>query len=118
MKGLTTINKVKKEQVEKRTYLAADIGASSGRIMKSQRLANGQITIEEIHRFKNGFHQKDGYQRWDMASLVHELLLGLQKVKHALLELILGVLTIVCWINLDNFWTNRLLIEMDGQKQL
>ena len=48
MKGLTTINKVKKEQVEKRTYLAVDIGASSGRIMKSQRLANGQITIEEI----------------------------------------------------------------------
>ena len=82
MKGLTTINKVKKEQVEKRTYLAVDIGASSGRIMKSQRLANGQITIEEIHRFKNGFHQKDGYQRWDMASLVHELLLGLQTIRY------------------------------------
>jgi len=48
VKGLTTINKVKKEQVEKRTYLAVDIGASSGRIMKSQRLANGQITIEVL----------------------------------------------------------------------
>lgn len=49
--------------------------------MKSQRLANGQITIEEIHRFKM-VSSKDGYQRWDMASLVHELLLGLQKLNN------------------------------------
>ena len=40
--------------------------------MKSQRLANGQITIEEIIVLK-WFSSKDGYQRWDMASLVHEL---------------------------------------------
>ena len=107
MKGLTTINKVKKEQVEKRTYLAVDIGASSGRIMKSQRLANGQITIEEIHRFKNGFHQKDGYQRWDMASLVHELLLGLQKVKQ------LGIKE--CFIGIDTWGVDYCLLDQSGQ---
>ena len=55
MKRIDNYQQSEKEQVEKRTYLAVDIGASSGRIMKSQRLANGQITIEEIHRFKNGF---------------------------------------------------------------
>ena len=60
MKRIDNYQQSEKEQVEKRTYLAVDIGASSGRIMKSQRLANGQITIEEIHRFKNGFHQKMG----------------------------------------------------------
>ena len=37
-----------------KTYIAIDIGASSGRLMKSE-LIDGQLTLTEVHRFKNGF---------------------------------------------------------------
>ncbi|MGC3014744.1 rhamnulokinase, partial [Enterococcus faecium] len=46
------------------TFVAIDIGASSGRLMKSTRDAKGSLILEEVHRFKNGFRNKDGHDRW------------------------------------------------------
>lgn len=40
------------------TFVAIDIGASSGRLMKSTRDAKGSLILEEVHRFKNGFRTK------------------------------------------------------------
>ena len=40
------------------TYIAVDIGASSGRLVKSS-LIDGKIQMEEIYRFKNGFSFKN-----------------------------------------------------------
>ena len=40
----------KKEQV----YLAFDLGASSGRAILGRVGGDGQIRIEEVHRFPNG----------------------------------------------------------------
>ena len=45
------------------TFVAIDIGASSGRLMKSTRNDEGSLVLEEVHRFKNGFRKKDGHDR-------------------------------------------------------
>ena len=41
------------------SYLAIDIGASSGRHMLGKRV-NGKIELKEVYRFKNGPKMKDG----------------------------------------------------------
>ena len=45
--------------------LAIDIGASSGRHILGT-YQNGEICMEEIYRFENGIHEKDGYLSWDI----------------------------------------------------
>ncbi len=40
------------------TFVAIDIGASSGRLMKSTRDAKGSLILEEVHRFKTAFEQR------------------------------------------------------------
>ena len=54
------------------TFIAIDIGASSGRLMLS-RWENEQITLEEIHRFKNGFRPHEGFDRWAIDYLIQEI---------------------------------------------
>ena len=72
-------------------YIAVDIGASSGRLMLAN-LENGKMTLTEIHRFKNGFKQVDGHDRWDIDHLGAEIIAGLAKVKQAGIdEVTLGI---------------------------
>ena len=59
-------------------YIAVDLGASSGRVMLGG-LENGQICLEEIHRFKNGPTEGDGSLRWDFAKLFGDIKEGLKK---------------------------------------
>ena len=60
------------------TYLAIDIGASSGRhILGSVR--EGRLVLEEIHRFTNGMEKKDGSLCWDYEHLRSEILEGIRK---------------------------------------
>src|SRR5690625_1538591 len=61
-------------------HIAVDIGASSGRLVIG-KLKQNKLTIDEIHRFSNGFTEKDGTLYWDVDHLLHEILIGLQKVK-------------------------------------
>jgi hypothetical protein len=42
-----------------KTYVAVDIGASSGRLMMGH-LVDGKLELKEVHRFKNGFSKKMG----------------------------------------------------------
>ena len=37
-----------------KSYIAVDIGASSGRLMLAQS-KDGKVVLEEVHRFSNGF---------------------------------------------------------------
>jgi rhamnulokinase len=60
-------------------YLACDLGAESGRVMLGT-LADGKITLEEIHRFPNGAVAVNGSLRWDVIRLFDELKTGLRKV--------------------------------------
>jgi len=65
-------------------YLAVDLGASSGRHILGH-MENGQLVLEEIHRFKNGFFQKKGspYQCWDIQGLFQEVLTGMKLCRKA-----------------------------------
>lgn len=60
-------------------YIACDLGAESGRVMLGT-LADGKLTLEEIHRFANGPVTVAGTMRWDVLRLYDELKTGLRKV--------------------------------------
>lgn len=61
-----------------RTVLAVDIGAESGRVVIG-RFDGQRIGLEEVRRFPNGpTNQPDGTLRWNMTTLVEEVLNGLQ----------------------------------------
>ncbi len=60
------------------SYLAIDIGASSGRHMLGKRV-NGKIELTEVYRFKNGPKMKDGHLCWDHKQLFSDILAGMKK---------------------------------------
>ncbi len=59
-------------------YLAVDIGASSGRHILAH-LEDGKIVLEEVHRFKNGFVEKNGHFCWDTEMLFGGIVEGMKK---------------------------------------
>ena len=61
-------------------YLAVDIGASSGRHILGS-LENGKIVLEEVYRFENGLHSKNGHLCWDFDRLFTEIKNGLKRCK-------------------------------------
>ena len=61
-------------------YLAIDIGASSGRHILAH-LENGEMKLEEIHRFQNGMEEKEGEKCWNYDILFNEIMIGLKKCK-------------------------------------
>ena len=59
-----------------RTYLAIDLGASSGRGVAGQ--FNGQrLSLEEIHRFSNGPVQSNKRLYWDVLRLWSDVQAGM-----------------------------------------
>ncbi|MCL2079671.1 MAG: rhamnulokinase [Oscillospiraceae bacterium] len=60
------------------SYLAIDIGASSGRHIAG-RLENGRLVLEEIHRFPNSMTKRNGALCWDIDGLLAEVKAGLGK---------------------------------------
>lgn len=90
-----------------KTYVAVDIGASSGRLMLSQ-LKDGKMSLKEMHRFKNGFTLKDGHDRWDIDHIIKEIIIGLSKIKKAGYNHIsLGI---------DTWAVDYVLVGKDGKK--
>lgn len=59
-------------------YLAIDFGASSGRHILAH-VENGKIVLEEVHRFKNGFVEKNGHFCWDTDKLFEGIITGMKK---------------------------------------
>lgn len=59
-------------------YLAFDLGASSGRAMLGT-VADGKISLQEVHRFENGAVDVDGGLYWNLLGLFAELKVGLAK---------------------------------------
>ena len=59
-------------------YVAADMGASSGRVIVGI-LENGKLVIEEMHRFDNGPVEKDGSLFWDSDMIFREIKTGVKK---------------------------------------
>jgi rhamnulokinase len=60
------------------TYLAFDLGASSGRAVIG-RFDGSAVELEEIHRFANGPVSVAGCHYWDALRLYEEILAGLRK---------------------------------------
>jgi len=57
-------------------FLAADLGASSGRTIVGV-IEKGTIRLEETYRFENGMKDIDGGKRWAVLELVEEVKKGL-----------------------------------------
>lgn len=62
----------------RKTVLAFDFGASSGRAVLAH-FENGRMTLEEVHRFSNDPVPANGHFYWDVLRLLHEIRIGLQK---------------------------------------
>lgn len=60
------------------SYLAIDIGASSGRHMLGKTV-NGKVELKEIYRFKNGPKMKNGHLCWDGEQLFSDIIAGMKK---------------------------------------
>ena len=63
-----------------KTYLAIDIGASSGRHIIG-RTENGEIMTEELYRFPNGVTELDGHLTWDIDALLGHVKRGIEIAK-------------------------------------
>ena len=87
-------------------YLAVDIGASSGRHMLAW-VENGQICMEEIHRFSNGMVKKDGHLCWDYEKLFGDIVAGLRKCKE------LGKIPVS--MGIDTWGVDYALLDAKGQ---
>ena len=62
------------------TYVAIDLGASSGRVLAGQ-YDGSRLTLDEVHRFPNGPIAASGYLYWDALRLWQEIQEGLGKAK-------------------------------------
>ncbi|MGM9902687.1 MAG: rhamnulokinase [Enterococcus sp.] len=89
-------------------FVAIDIGASSGRLMKSTKEAEDRLTLEEVHRFRNGFHNKGGYERWNIDSLIQEILIGLEKLKQSGID--------HCFAGIDTWGVDYCLLDEEGER--
>ena len=59
-------------------YLAIDLGATSGRHVIGYE-QDGQIMLEEIHRFKTGMNESPNGLVWDIPRLFKEIRFGIKK---------------------------------------
>ena len=59
------------------TYLAIDIGASSGRHIVGWR-EKGEVRTKEIYRFPNGMQETNGCLLWDTEALLREVKTGIR----------------------------------------
>lgn len=88
-------------------YIAVDIGASSGRLLHGW-IDHSKLRLEEIHRFKNGFENRDGHDRWDIDRLIEEILIGLEKAKKKGIE--------KAYLGIDTWAVDYVLLDKDGEK--
>ena len=61
-----------------KTYLAVDIGASSGRHILGW-LEDGKLKLSEVYRFKNGAVPRGGHRCWDIDGLCKSVVKGIAK---------------------------------------
>ncbi len=61
----------------KRTYLAVDLGASSGRVLAAQ-FDGQQLKLDEVHRFANGPVAASGRMYWDVLQLWSQIQFGMR----------------------------------------
>ncbi len=65
--------------MSKAYYAACDLGAESGRVMLGT-IGDGELRIEEIHRFPNELIYVNGSIRWDLLRIFEQLKIGLAQI--------------------------------------
>ena len=90
-----------------KTYLAIDIGASSGRHIVSW-LEHGKIETCEVYRFPNGAEMKNGHLCWDIEGLEKHVVAGLKAAKDAGYEPVS--------IGIDTWGVDFVLLDKEGQR--
>lgn len=89
-------------------HIAVDIGASSGRVVcGTLQQPGGTLSIEEIHRFSNGFAEQNGNLYWDIDYLVAEIVKGLQQAKAR------GIAR--CTVGIDTWGVDYVLLDQEGR---
>ena len=87
-------------------YLAIDIGASSGRHMIGY-VKNDRLVLEEIYRFENGMHEKNGHLCWHVEKLFKEIMNGLKRCKE--------VGKVPKFMGIDTWAVDFVLLDADDQ---
>lgn len=88
-------------------HIAVDIGASSGRLVWG-RVADGRLSLTEIHRFANGFAERNGHCYWNIDYLFEQVLIGLQKAKS------MGISA--CTLGIDTWAVDYVLLDREGKR--
>ena len=85
-------------------YLAVDIGASSGKLVKGE-LKDGRVEMSVVHRFPNELVKaEDGTLLWDLDRLSEEIIIGLGKAGD------------VDYVAIDTWGVDFVLLDKDGNK--
>lgn len=89
-----------------KVYLAADFGGGSGRVIAGW-LENGQLKMEEVHRFGNRQVRLGDHVYWDFPALFEDMKAGLKKAASKGYK--------VASIGVDTWGVDFGLIDRDGQ---
>ncbi|MFT3847621.1 MAG: rhamnulokinase [Propionivibrio sp.] len=91
------------------TFVAAvDLGASSGRVLLAcLGAARETLSIEEVHRFDNGFVKRDGHDCWDVNDLVAQINVGLERIVERGIKL--------ASVGVDTWAVDFVLLDADGR---
>ncbi|MBQ8654202.1 MAG: rhamnulokinase [Clostridia bacterium] len=90
-----------------KTYLAIDIGASSGRHIVAW-LEGDRIETREVYRFPNGGSMKDGHLCWDIEGLEKHVVAGLKAAKEQGFEPVS--------IGIDTWGVDFILLDEEGKR--
>lgn len=90
-----------------KTYLAIDIGASSGRHIVAW-LEGGKIETREVYRFPNGMEMKNGHLCWDIEGLEKHVVAGLKAAREQ------GYTP--AWIGIDTWGVDFVLLDKEGRR--
>ncbi|MBN1972216.1 MAG: rhamnulokinase [Sedimentisphaerales bacterium] len=98
---------MKREIKQKKSYIAVDLGAESGRVILGTVSAD-KLELEQVHRFDNGPIRENGSLRWDFHKLLSNIKTGIKKaVKQAKTE--------AAGIGIDSWGVDFGLINEDGR---
>lgn len=90
----------------RKTHVAIDIGASSGRHVLGW-MENGKLCLKEMYRFENGADLKNGHLYWDHARLEKEIVAGLRACADAGEQ--------PQTVGIDTWGVDYALLDADGQ---
>ena len=89
-----------------KSFLAIDIGASSGRHIIG-RVVDGKIALEEVYRFDNSQVRQDGHDCWDIDKLVASVKAGIDEAMKK---------TEIASIGIDTWGVDFVLLDENGDR--